>query len=70
MRTSGAVFKFAIAISLTFAVLIAAMVPFLEPGSEPWVISVFTLVIVATTFTIAAVGLYRGWDPFRVFEEY
>lgn len=70
MRISGAVFKFAIAISLTFAVLIAAMIPFLEPGSEPWVISVFTIGVVAITFTIAVVGLYRGWDPFRVFEEY
>ncbi|WP_222912841.1 hypothetical protein [Natrinema sp. SYSU A 869] len=69
MDTSEAVFRALLSITLTLAIILLALFPFQEPGSEGRVVSILALAIQSVMILIATAGLYFGWEPFKFFDE-
>lgn len=69
MDTSEAVFRALLSITLTLAIILLALFPFQEPGSEGRVISILALSVQGVMILIAVAGLYFGWKPFESLEE-
>ncbi|ELZ15435.1 hypothetical protein C477_17170 [Haloterrigena salina JCM 13891] len=69
MDTSEAVFRALLSITLTLAVILLALFPFQEPGSEGRVISIMALSVQGVMILIAGAGLYFGWKPFGFLDE-
>lgn len=61
---SKAVFRVVFVVTATLAVILLALFPFQEPGSEGRIISIFSLAVQAVVCAIALAGLYFDWDPF------
>ena len=61
MTTVWRAFFTASAVLLGFLVL---AVPFIEPGTGTFVISVVSFVMLAVIFVASAVFIRTGWDPF------
>lgn len=51
--------------SAVLLALLGLSVPFVEPGSGAYVVSLLSLVMLATVFLGSAALLYAGWDPFE-----
>ncbi|WP_226482662.1 hypothetical protein [Natrinema amylolyticum] len=69
MDTSEAVFRALLSITLTLAIILLALFPFQEPGSEGRVISIMALSVQGVMIVIATAGLYFGWKPFTFLDE-
>lgn len=69
MDTSEAVFRRSSRLPSTLAVILLALFPFQEPGSESRVISIMALSVQGVMIAIATAGLYFGWKPFEFLDE-
>lgn len=52
-------------IDMLFLLLLGFSFLYIEPGSEPYVVAILTLVPTVFTLVMSVVVLYTGWDPFE-----
>jgi len=69
MRVSKVVFRFLLVIVSFLALLTLALLPFQQPGTKHYVVTVLTLAIQVTFILLLAAALYLDWDPFPEFED-
>lgn len=69
MQLSKVVFRFLLVIVTFLALLTLFLLPFQQPGTGRFVVTVFTLAIQITFIVFLVAALYFDWNPLPEIEE-